>query len=251
MSFNVLFRGLVCHLTEEKVAVFVEAQKHELRLVVRDSDIVGKPTFESDLVHAVEPEETDPPPRKSFRIAGGTLRIEGVTDKKLSRKDDFDLRVPSLRKGAEGMKMTVRKEVRQQRKASGIAGYLQIPGGVLSVRNYFPDQAVFTGTTPECIARVVQLAMETTGKKSVTIRNGSKRVTLKPDAEVAIVNVDETATEGMPNQHFHHYYHAIYSNGAMGQTPQPVAGPGDHHCPKAPQSGPIFPGSDCSNSQEP
>jgi len=250
MSFNVLFRGLVCHLTEEKVAVFVEAPKHELRLVVRDSDIVGKPSFQSDLVHVRDSDEKSSPPRKSFKIAGGTLRIEGVAEKTLARKQDFSERVPSLRKGAGAMHTKVRKEVRERRMASGIAGYLQYPGGVLSVRNYFPEQAVFTGDRPECIARVVQLAMETKKKKNVTIRNGSKLITLKPDAEVAIVNVDDTSTIGMPNTHFHHYYHAIYSNGEMGATPKPPEGT-PPHCDLAKQSGPIFPGSDCSNSQEP
>ena len=247
MSFNVLFRGLVCHLTEEKVAVFLDVEKHKLRLVVRASDIVGNASFESDTVHAVDPDEHNPPPRKSFKIAGGTLRIEGVTDKALLRDQDFADRVPSLRKASTCNKL--RPEIRRRRLASGIAGYLEMPGGELSVRNYFPEQALFLGNTPQCIARVVQLALKTNGKKNVTIRNGSKKVTLKPNAEVSFVNVDPAPEMSDPNLHFHHYYHAIYTGCGMGLVPTPPAD--KPHCTLEKQSGQVFPGSDCSNSQEP
>ncbi len=246
MSFNVLFRGLVCHLTKEKVAVFLDVEKHELRLVVRESDIVGKPSFESDQVHAVDPDEKNPPPRKSFKIAGGTLRIEGVTDKQLTRKEDFTDRVPSLRKASSCNKL--RPEIKKRRVAAGaIAGYLELPGGEFSVRHYFPEQALFLGDKPQCIARVVQLALKTNGK-NITIRNGSKKITVKPDAEVSFVNVDDKPTMAQPNLHFHHYYHAIYSGCGMGSSPIPPAEP--KRCDLE-QPGQVFPGSDCSNSQEP
>lgn len=256
MSFNVLFRGLVCHLTEEKVAVFVDAENHKLRLVVRASDVVGKPSFQSDDVHTKDDKEDDddnapaPPPRVSFLVGGGMLHIDGVTNKKLLRGDDFKKRVPSLREGSTCTKL--RKEVRQRRMASGIAGYFQYPGGKMSVQSYFPEQAVFTGTVPQCIARVTRLELAVNGK-NVTIRNGSQKVTLKPDAEVSFVNVDDTAMDDtakvpVPNLHFHHYYHAIYDGCGMGKTPRPPAK--RKPCPSE-QADHAFPGSDCSNSQEP
>lgn len=243
MPFNVLFRGLVCHLTEEKMSVFVHAPKHELRLVVNACDVVSACGFERDDVHT-QPDPDDPQdtqPKTSFKVAGGRLRILGVEDHRLTANEDFSCHVPSLRKGAHG---TIRRSVLQRKPAENIAGYFEYPGGTFSVRKYFAQQALFNSTTADCIAQTVQLSFATNGR-NVTIRDGDKEVTLKPQARVMFVNGENSHGLGAPNQHFHHYYDAIYSTHEHGAVPQSV----ETFCGGEP--GPVFPGMDCSNSQWP
>ena len=248
MAFNVLFRGLVCHLTKEKMSVFVGAPEHELRLVVKTKDLVGVSGFERDGVHTrrdPDDPEQDTAERTSIVIGGKRLRIEGVTNRELTQKRDFADRVPSLRKG--GARGAVRAAVRQRRLADGIAGFFEYPGGVFSVKRFFPEQAIFDSSTPACIAHTVRLSFGTNGG-NVTIRNGTRKVTIKPNAEVEFVNGPEGDEQegGLPNQHFHHYYHAIFTGHEAGVTPTPAS---DLKCTGKP--GPVFAGLDCSNSQEP
>ena len=143
---------------------------------------------------------------------------------------------------------TIRPEVRRRKTCHHIAGYLRYPGGVFSVTKYFPNQALFAGDTPQCIGHTVQLSMTPNGG-NVIIRNGSKRITLKRDAVVMFVNVDDTAMN-LANTHFHHYYHAIYEGDGSGKVPHLPSDAQPQDCELAKPSQ-LFPDTDCSNSHEP
>jgi hypothetical protein len=245
VSFNVLFRGLVCHLTNEKVAVFVRSEGHELRLLVRPADIVAINNAEIDKVHAHN-DIGDDDGRLAVKVEG-SLTIEGIPPTHLDAgQTDFKTFVPSL---PERTKCRQRRAVIDERRVDDkILGYLDLPGGTLVVRDFFRTQGQFPGDArPQCFARRVQLELTPNGG-NVTIRNGTYSVELKPDAEVEFVNVLPRADDhGGPNHHFGAYFGAIYEGCETSLAPDSRA----DECNLSTQRSFADPGTDCSNSHDP
>lgn len=237
MAIKILFRGLFCHFTNTNTVVIIDAFQHNLRLVARTADVAASAGFASDMIFAKKDE-------KSFKVGGHVLKLGGTTPGATTRSADFVSRVPGLT--AHTTCTQVRPMVAARQLVSHIAGYLVHEGGAYSVHDFFPDMVTFTGNgaNASCIARTVALDVQSAG--DVTIGDGPASVTIRNGSTVSFMNAID-ATLGLPNEHFHHYYHAIFDGCPGGQQPRAVVG---HPCPQAPPPD-AFPGADCANSHNP
>lgn len=252
MAFNILFHGLICHRTEEKTAVFIGAEEHELRLVVRNDDIVGSPIgFDpdppDDALH-LDP-EVDPGLQTAFRIGNRVLKVGGAKQVASTFSSHFLKFVPSLRKQSSCQGVNVRPQIVNHEMGHHVSGYLLHPGGDYSVNDFFPEKQTLTGFVKDanCLARTTQLALTTNGG-NITIGDADGSITLKPTARIRIVNVLPPLVAGPSNTHFQHYYHAIYENCNSGRIPMPAGGLQCTH-----RHDPSFavPGGDCGNTGDP
>jgi hypothetical protein len=251
MGFNIFFHGLVCHRTEENTAVFINAAEHELRLAVLKDDVVNSNGFDADppddALH-LDP-RIDPELQISFRIGNRVLKVGGAVPVQSTFTSYFRRFVPSLRAQSSCQAVNVRQEIVNHEIGEQVSGYLLHPGGAFSVHDFFPEKQTLTGFVKDadCMARTIQLALTTNGN-NVTIGNDAASITLKPDAEVRIVNVLPPFVAGPSNMHFHHYYHALYEGCNSGKVPMPVGGLKCTH-----RHDPSFavPGGDCGNTGDP
>lgn len=249
MPFNVLFHGLVCHRTEDDMSVFVAAHFHELRMVVRNDDVLSAAGFEVDpegLHFALRAEG----PQTSFRVTDRILEVGGTTPMTSTFTSQFRTHVPSLRRHSECGGPNLNPAVRQRRVTDELAAYLIHSGGAFSVNDFFAEKCTFTGNArdADCIARTIRLTLPTNGK-NVTIGDGNGgRFVLKPDAEVRFVNTIPPASGiTASNQHFHHYYDAMFDGCNRGREPQEAQTRCRHrHDPSF-----AVPGGDCANSGDP
>lgn len=244
MSCKLLFRGLICLRTEDDSAVFIGAEGHELRLIVKNKDLV-KPAqnLESDDAHLSG--FVTRTPRTAFKIAQKVLHVQSGTEKETSTFDDDYLTfVPSLRKKSACSE--VRPEIAERRLGHHIGGYLIHTGGRYSVREFFPEKVTFTGNAEdgECIAMTTSVELKTNGKE-VVIGDDESSITVRPDAELLFVNGPVVPPD--IHDHFQHYFHAIYKDCHGGQRPMPV----DEACPLSRERQPLLPGSDCPSSGDP
>lgn len=249
MSFKIFFHGLVCHRTEANTAVFIGAQDHELRLVVLNDDVLGAKGFDvdPDALH-VNP-RIDAQKQTSFRIGNRVLDVGGAQTMDSTFTSFFQRFVPSLRKNSSCQAAHVRPEIVNHKLGGHVSGYVRHPGAVYSVHDFFPEKQTLTGFVKDadCMARTIQLEFATNGK-DITIGDGDGAITLKPTAEVRIVNVLPPLVAGPPNSHFEHYYHAIYAGCNSGKVPLPTGGLACTH-----RHDPSFavPGGDCGNTGDP
>jgi hypothetical protein len=236
MGIKILFRGLFCHFTDTNTVVIIDAFKHDLRLTARAVDVVSAAGFATDGVFAKTGET-------SFKIGKHILKLSGTTAAPTTRTPEFINQVPSLRKHTNCS--NVRTDVASKKLASHIAGYLVHSGGAYSVADFFPLMVTFNGKDDDaaCIARTVLL--ELNGSSDVTIGDAAAHVTIRNGSTVNFTNAVDGL--GLPNEHFHHYFHAIFDGCTGGDQPRSVASKECHpgHPPNA------FPGADCANSHNP
>lgn len=251
MGFNILFHGLVCHRTEVNTSVFIDAEKHELRLVVLNDIVVDTKGFAADPADAalhLNP-RVAAHLQTSYRVEG-VLTVDGAEPVAPTFTSYFRRFVPGLRTTSSCLATNVRKDVRDQKIVPGLVrGYLVHPGGEYSVNDFFPEKQTMTEFVKDanCMARTIRLALATNGK-NITIRDGASFITLKPNAEVRFVNILPPLVASPSNGHFEHYYHAMYEGCNSGRVPLPVGGLQCTH-----RHDPSFavPGGDCGNSGDP
>ncbi|MEA2465750.1 MAG: hypothetical protein QOJ98_3497 [Acidobacteriota bacterium] len=251
MPFNIFFHGLVCHRTEENTSVFVAAEGHELRLVVRNADVIDANGLEADPVddalHQII--GLDAALQKSYRVAGRVLTVKGTEPAQPAVSSFFRQFVPSLRANANCPGAGVRSQIVNHEVGGMVSGYLRYPGGVYSVNDFFAEKHTLTGFAKDakCIARTIRLALTTNGS-DVTIGDAGGAITLKRSAAVRFVNVLPPFVGAGSNMHFPHYYHAMYEGCHDGKAPTLAGGTACNH-----RHDPSFatPNGDCGNTGDP
>lgn len=248
MSFNILFYGLVCHRRNEDTSVFVGAHGHQLRMIVRQRDVISKTGFK------IDPEETHfaldtNEPQTSFDVQGRVLNVEGTVPVRSSFTPQFLEYVPLLRGGDEERFSPHENPAVSARTITELlTAYLSHDGGAFSVNDFFPEKCTLTGDVRDakCIARTTRLTMDAYNNVAITDDQGG-RVVLRPDAEVRFVNTIPPPVGGtMTNRHFPDYYNALF-NGFQGRVPMEAQIKcGHRHDPSF-----AVGGGDCSNSGDP
>lgn len=228
MPFNIFFHGLVCHRTEVNTSVFVEAPDHELRLVVLNDSVLDVQGFAADppanALH-LNP-KISANLQTSYQVKDHVLTVTGAEPVASTFTSYFRRFVPHLRTTSSCGAANVRNDIVNHKVMPGLVrGYLIHPGGEYSVNDFFPEKQTLTGMVKDanCMARTIQLSLATNGK-NITIGDGAAVITLKPNAEVRFVNVLPPLIAGPTNDHFGHYYHAIYQGCNSGKVPRPAGG---------------------------
>jgi hypothetical protein len=241
MPFDIVFHGLFCHLTDDKTVVMIKAHEHVLRLVLRDDAVVSATGFAQDFVHAEAGEH-------SYDINGGTITIAGAVPAPIAVTAAFTDHVPTVDAHLINTPATLTKDVVARKVNADIAGYVTHEGGEYSVIDYFPEMAQFENVAagPTCIARRVRLRITAAG--DVTFDNGSGgTVTVKAGSSVRFENVTADGT-AKPNEHYHHYYFALFGENAKGAKLVSNSAV-EQHCGIAAIA--AFPGADCANAHRP
>jgi len=245
MPFKILFKGLVCHVTDERgeTAVFISGPpvpRHELRLIVPKAEHIISAQCPQDPASA-------PEGGRAFIIEKKVLSITGVLPTAARKSAKFERNVPALRHLTAGGCTQLAPAVTQRRVTSQLKGYLNHPSGRFDVVTLFRNKGRFThGNIGErCVASLVSLSLASTSSP-VTISGRGVKLVLRPDATIRIHNVVFGAV-GLMNDHFFHYG-AVLSNkcklqGTILEVNDPCSGPEFAF--------PEFPTVECSNTNVP
>jgi|GEM_PF-6364580 len=244
MPFKILFKGLVCHVTEDdgrETAVFIAGPpepRHELRLIAPTERILE--------ARCREDRSSAPEGSRAFVIERKILSIGGLGNTKRVTSKEFDFNVPALLAFASCP--TLGHAIAKRQLTKGISGYLDHPAGRFDVVSFFKNKARFTaGPEPRerCVASVVSLTLPS-GDQPVTIYGRGVKLVFRPDSTIRINNLAFGAV-GLMNDHFHHYASVLPPKCVLEGTVIEI----NESCSGRPTILPSFPTVECSNSHVP
>lgn len=247
MTIRVQFQGLICHVLETGVAVFLRgpaSEPHAPKLIVNKNALVGTPTFPAL------------PPRKNDNVYSlKDFTVMMIAVKEEIAADDpsiaFKLHVPKLDSLAGPSPLS--DDVIQRKIGPNFSGFLIRPHGQWFVPDYFRKQGFFDDDptkTPRCFPRIVEIRYapaDLTKPIGFTTNpadpSAGKSLFVEDGALVTIVNEADASGE-----HFHAHY-SVLKNPKKKPIPVDVS---SADCPfSSPPTGAPVVGVQCSNTQYP
>jgi hypothetical protein len=206
-TLTIIFAGLIAHvLTAGGIqrAVIVAAPNHTARLILRASDIVsesGPPLAEDSGAPAGE---------RWFDIAGLTIKFGGLPAGTPTVDSSFAEHVVPLSMISDATE--IRPEVDAGRLFSGAVAYVDLPAGVMSARDLFPQEVTFDGSRwsgAKCLAEHVVFIARAPTSDAIQIRASSgATVTVRAGAVLRIENEPRSVIA----PHFNMYQQLLVGN---------------------------------------
>jgi hypothetical protein len=199
-TLTIIFAGLIAHvLTAGGIqrAVIVAAPNHTARLMLRSSDIVS----ESDPPLAED--AGAPAGERWFGIAGLAIKLGGLPAGTPIVDSSFAEHVVPLSMISDATE--IRSEVESGRLFSGAVAYIDLPAGLMSAPDLYPQEVTFAGSQwpgAKCLAQHVVFTSGAVESSQIQVRASTgATVTLRAGA---ILRVENEPTSSM-DPHFNLY----------------------------------------------